>query len=188
MTRLASLEQGGYYPSAIARLADAAVLGGGTTSIGDYYRVAVAELGQEAQQANVMANNHDLLVRHLEGRQEEISGVSLDEETVYMLQYQRTYQAAARMMTTVDEMLEKGNRVIVKDLFNVSPHGTGAGFFAGTSWIIDVTFSLGPMFQPDGFFQFLQGGKNSGVGKFFLLIQVFANLMDAGLTKTPNDF
>ena len=91
----------------IARLADAAVLSGGTTSIGDYYRVVVAELGQEAQQANVMANNQDLLVKHLEGRQEEISGVSLDEETVYMLQYQRTYQAAARMMTTVDEMLEK---------------------------------------------------------------------------------
>jgi flagellar hook-associated protein 1 FlgK len=54
-----------------------------------------------------MTNNQELLVDHLKTRQEEVAGVSLDEETVHMLQYQRTYQAAARVMTTVDEMLDK---------------------------------------------------------------------------------
>jgi flagellar hook-associated protein FlgK len=91
----------------IARLESAAILNGGTTTIGDYYRGAIAELGQEAQQADIMASNHDLLLQHLEARQEEIAGVSLDEETVHLLQFQRTYQAAARVMTTVDEMLDK---------------------------------------------------------------------------------
>lgn len=91
----------------IARLQSATVLNGGTTTINDYYRAAITSLGQEAQQADVMMSNQELLVEHLTTRQEEIAGVSLDEETVYLLQYQRAYQAAARVMTTVDEMLEK---------------------------------------------------------------------------------
>ncbi len=91
----------------IARLASATVLNGGTTTIGDHYRAIISNLGQEAQQADVMTGNHELLVQHLETRQEEIAGVSLDEESVYLLQYQRTYQAAARVMTTMDEMLDK---------------------------------------------------------------------------------
>jgi flagellar hook-associated protein 1 FlgK len=92
---------------AIARLEKSAVLNSGTATINDYFRGVITSLGQEAQQANVMTNNQGLLVDHLKTRQEEISGVSLDEETVYLLQYQRTYQAAARVMTTVDEMLDK---------------------------------------------------------------------------------
>ena len=91
----------------IARLENAALLNSGTTTITDYYRANIAKLGQEAQQANVMFINQELLVQHLENRQEEIAGVSLDEETVNLLQYQRTYQAAARVMTVVDEMLDK---------------------------------------------------------------------------------
>jgi flagellar hook-associated protein 1 FlgK len=34
------------------------------------------------------------------------AGVNLDEEMTNMLQYQRAYQAAARVVTTVDEMLD----------------------------------------------------------------------------------
>lgn len=90
----------------IARLATARVLNGGTTTIDEYHRAGIAALGQQTQQAVLMAENQDLLVKHLEERQEQIAGVSLDEETANMLQYQHTYQAAARVMTTVDEMLE----------------------------------------------------------------------------------
>lgn len=91
----------------IAQLEHTSLSNGGTTTINDYYRANIAELGQQAQQADVMAFNQDLLVKHLETRQEEVAGVSLDEETVKLLEYQRTYQAAARVMTTVDEMLDR---------------------------------------------------------------------------------
>lgn len=91
---------------AIGRLESAPLING-TTTAGDFYRVAVARLGQEAQQAEIMARNQNLLVQHLETRQSEIAGVSLDEETVNLVEYQRTYQAAARVMTTMDEMLDK---------------------------------------------------------------------------------
>ncbi|MFN8457148.1 MAG: flagellar hook-associated protein FlgK [Anaerolineae bacterium] len=91
----------------IAQLQNSLLMKGGTTTIGDFYRATVVSLGQEAQQASTMTQSHELLTQHLQSKQDEIAGVSLDEEMTYMLQYQRTYQAAARMMTTVDEMLDK---------------------------------------------------------------------------------
>lgn len=39
-------------------------------------------------------------------RRDEISGVSKDEETVDMLKYQSSFEAAARVMTTLDELLD----------------------------------------------------------------------------------
>jgi flagellar hook-associated protein 1 FlgK len=91
---------------AIARLIDAKVMNGGTANIDEYYQSGIAQLGQDARQAVLMTENQDLLVQHLEEQQEQVSGVSLDEETANLLQYQHTYQAAARVMTTVDGMLE----------------------------------------------------------------------------------
>ena len=39
-------------------------------------------------------------------RRDAISGVSRDEETADMLKYQKSYEAAARMMTTLDDLLD----------------------------------------------------------------------------------
>lgn len=92
---------------AMYQLSDQKMMNGGTTSIHDYYRSVIGNLGQDAQHAGVMAQNHQQLVSHLQNQQDQISGVSLDEEAMNMLQYQRTYQAAARIMTTADEMLDR---------------------------------------------------------------------------------
>ncbi len=89
------------------QLSQATLMNGGTATIQDYYRAEIGSLGQETRHADIMSENHSLLIDHLTTRQEEISGVSIDEESVYLVEYQRTYQAAARVMTTVDEMLEK---------------------------------------------------------------------------------
>lgn len=91
----------------IGQISQAQLLNNNTATIGDYYRGTITTLGQKSQQAETLTTNHSLLVSHLETRQDEIAGVSLDEETVHMLQYQRTYQAAARALTAIDEMLER---------------------------------------------------------------------------------
>lgn len=89
------------------QLSSAALLNNNTTTLTDYYRAAIGTLGQDAQQANTMTENHETLVDHLETRQEEVAGVSVDEETVNLIEYQRAYQAAARVLNTFDEMLDK---------------------------------------------------------------------------------
>jgi flagellar hook-associated protein 1 FlgK len=43
--------------------------------------------------------------RTLEGQHLGISGVSIDQETIDMLAYQRAFQASARLVATIDELL-----------------------------------------------------------------------------------
>ena len=40
------------------------------------------------------------------GRRDQVSGVSMDEEMSNMLRFQHAYNASARVMTTMDEMLD----------------------------------------------------------------------------------
>ncbi len=92
--------------TAIAQIADALLLNDGRASIGDYYRSMVATLGLDADHANQMAASSRVLVDHLEDRREQVSGVSLDEETIDLIRYQRAYQAAARLVSVINEMLD----------------------------------------------------------------------------------
>jgi flagellar hook-associated protein FlgK len=74
-----------------------------TTS--DYYSGLVGKIGSATAQATEMAYNQQLVVDQLNQRVQETSGVSLDEEATDLVRFQHAYQAAARVITTMDEML-----------------------------------------------------------------------------------
>ena len=78
----------------------------GTSTFNEYTDATVSDLGVAAQEASRMVENQELLVDQLENRRQAVSGVSLDEEMTNMLQYQQAYNAASRMVTTVDESLD----------------------------------------------------------------------------------
>ena len=71
------------------------------------YNSLVSGLGTDNRTARAEVENQTALVGLLERRRQQTHGVSLDEETVNLLRYQKAYEAAARMMTAFDEMLEK---------------------------------------------------------------------------------
>jgi len=71
----------------------------------DYYASLVGRIGTAASQASEMSSNQQLVVDQLNNRVQQVSGVSLDEEATNMIEYQHAYQAAARVITTMDEML-----------------------------------------------------------------------------------
>ncbi len=48
----------------------------------------------------------EIVQEQLEARRAEVSGVSLDEELVNMIQQQRAFQAASKVIVTADEMLQ----------------------------------------------------------------------------------
>jgi flagellar hook-associated protein 1 FlgK len=91
---------------ALAGLQVQAIAGLGNVSFATAYSTAVTNLGASAQQADRDMKSQDTLQQQLEGFRAEVSGVSLDEELTNMLQYQRAYQAASRLIMMTDELLQ----------------------------------------------------------------------------------
>ncbi len=92
---------------AVANLQRAMTMNGGTADFGRFYGSMISRLGVDAQQAEMMAKNQNALVEHLSRQRDSLSGVSLDEEATRLIEYQRAYEAAARIISAVDEMLDK---------------------------------------------------------------------------------
>lgn len=91
---------------AIANLQGQTIVNGQATA-DDSFRSLITSLGLDAQHAETMVQNRALLVDHLKTNKESFAGVSLDEEAVNLIRYQRGFQAAARAMNVVDEMLNQ---------------------------------------------------------------------------------
>lgn len=75
------------------------------SSLGDYYSANVAQMGVDVQQATRMKEGEDVLVTNLMNQRESSNGVSLDEEMANLVKFQKSYTAAARMVTMMDDML-----------------------------------------------------------------------------------
>ena len=78
----------------------------GNVTLGDHYRAIIAKLGVDSRSASDMVESQDILVSSLDTRKQETSGVSLDEEMANLIKFQNAYNAAARLVTTIDEMME----------------------------------------------------------------------------------
>ncbi|MFD0680762.1 MULTISPECIES: flagellar hook-associated protein FlgK [unclassified Paenibacillus] len=83
----------------------AVVLKDGT--IDEFFRAVVGQLGVQSQEAQRQATNQQVLVEQVEARRQSVSGVSMDEEMANMIKFQHAYNAAARAMTSYDEILDK---------------------------------------------------------------------------------
>ncbi len=91
---------------AIADLQFALTMNAGTATMGDFYNAAVGRLGASIVEARSIADNQRFLRDHLETLRESVAGVSLDEEMTNLIKFQRAFEAAARLITVVDSMLE----------------------------------------------------------------------------------
>jgi len=91
---------------AIADLRNVKVLMGGTATIGEFYNSVIGLIGIDAAKAKTHKNNYQLLVAQLANARESVQGVSLDEEMTQMIKFQHAYDAAARVITTMDQSLE----------------------------------------------------------------------------------
>ena len=72
----------------------------------NYYGNLVFNVGNDVANGTAELQSSKLVLQQLQDQRGSISGVSLDEEAANMVQYQRAYDAAARVVTTVNQMLE----------------------------------------------------------------------------------
>lgn len=90
----------------ISELRETGVLNNGTTSINEYYNSIVGKLAVQAREARSFTDNYSTLLNQTENARQSVQGVSLDEEMTNMVKYQHAYDAAARVITAMDQALD----------------------------------------------------------------------------------
>ncbi|MEW6321197.1 MAG: flagellar hook-associated protein FlgK [Acidobacteriota bacterium] len=91
---------------AIANLRDARVLVGGTATLHDGWGNLLYRVGADSTGAKAELRTRTEIVRQVENLRDSVSGVSLDEEAMRMLKFQRAYEANARFFRAVDEAID----------------------------------------------------------------------------------
>jgi len=90
----------------LAAFLDYAIASKNDASLAVLYNQFISQATQGAAIARSVAEGARVFEQTLYGQKLATSGVSLDEEAVSMLAYQRAFQAAARYIATLDEMFE----------------------------------------------------------------------------------
>jgi len=70
------------------------------------FRKLVSQLGAQSQAAVNAVSNHSTTLQATENRRQSVTGVSLDEEMANLVKYQHSYNAAARLVSMTDQMLD----------------------------------------------------------------------------------
>ncbi|MBL4886436.1 MAG: flagellar hook-associated protein FlgK [Planctomycetaceae bacterium] len=73
-------------------------------SIDKFYLLVTSQIAESASAESAMADGFDAFRASLFGQRQQISGVSIDEEAIKIMQYQNGYTAAARIISIIDEL------------------------------------------------------------------------------------
>lgn len=101
----AGVAAGGPYDG--SRALELAELTGSSAGADALYRSYIVDLGVDSQTTQRRKAIQDETTNRLDVARDAAAGVDIDEEMVNMVQFQHAYDAAARFMTTIDQMLDK---------------------------------------------------------------------------------
>jgi flagellar hook-associated protein 1 FlgK len=71
------------------------------------YQAVIGRLGVSAQATQRRSEIQDAVTDQVDTSRQGEAGVNLDEEMTHLLTYQRGYEAASRVLTTIDSMLDQ---------------------------------------------------------------------------------
>ena len=71
-----------------------------------FFFTLLGEVGSRSKEAQTMAENHRLFSSQIDNRRQSVQGVSLNDEASNLVLYQRAYQAAARTVSIIDDLME----------------------------------------------------------------------------------
>lgn len=91
---------------AIAALREQTVMSGGTATLAEGWGQLVYRVGRDTKSAVDERNSRQEIVRQVDALRDAVSGISLDEEAMNLLKFQRAYEANARFFQVIDSTLE----------------------------------------------------------------------------------
>ncbi len=89
--------------TALAALQNQLIVGGKASFSSDYGSL-VSRVGNITRQAQISFDSQQTLFQQTQDRRDSISGVNLDEEAIDLTRYQQTYNAAAQMIATSNQL------------------------------------------------------------------------------------
>jgi flagellar hook-associated protein 1 FlgK len=89
----------------LANLRDALVLDGNSATLVEGWSHLAYRVGRDTRAAVDGLKAQTDIVNQIDALRDAVSGVSLDEEAVQMIKFQRAYEANARFFSTVDQTL-----------------------------------------------------------------------------------
>ncbi|WP_027363359.1 flagellar hook-associated protein FlgK [Desulfotruncus alcoholivorax] len=90
----------------VARLYNAGIADLGNMTFNEYFNGLLSQIGAGSASTANMAENQTAINQQVNNLRESAAGVSLDEELSLLIQFQYGYQASARVMSTIDAMID----------------------------------------------------------------------------------
>lgn len=78
----------------------------GKYSVSELYNTMIVDIGTKSSQAQSQSSNSELLFNQAKSLRESVSGVNIDEELINMIQTQRIYQSASRLISVYDSLYQ----------------------------------------------------------------------------------
>ena len=91
----------------MAQLKQSKVLQSRSADFNEFYQAFIASLGAQGDRATTMLKNQNTLINQIDNQRQSVMGVNIDEEMMDIIKFQQAFNAIARYITTVDEMLDR---------------------------------------------------------------------------------
>lgn len=91
---------------AIANLKNKDIMVESKSTFNDFYTGSIARIASRTETANAESEKQTIVMEYLEKLRQSVSGVNLDEEIAQMAMYQHGYNASARVVSVMDQLLD----------------------------------------------------------------------------------
>ena len=81
-------------------------INGEDTTINKFYNSIIQKVGDATQEIIRNEKNQSKILLNIDNSRSSVSGVSMDEEMVNLIQFQHSYNASAKVLSTIDSLLD----------------------------------------------------------------------------------
>ncbi len=71
-----------------------------------YYTQFIGEIATKGDEYHTLSSNQEIMVNSVQDQRLDVTGVSSDDELTYLIKFQHAYNASARYINVIDDMLE----------------------------------------------------------------------------------